>query len=133
MRRKATSAGASSASLDYLEHHVLHPPRARWSYAPVLPLFFGGYIRETTAALSAAVLPDIPVRVLVPHGRHGAPRACVRQLDGAHHQLAQRFPQGELIVVDDASHYLPIDRPDVIVATVREVLGLNSGRADSLK
>jgi pimeloyl-ACP methyl ester carboxylesterase len=131
LRRMATSAGTSSDGLDYLEHLVLNPPRARWSFAPVLPLFFGGYIRETAAALRAAALPDVPARVLVPQVRRGSSRAWVRHLDAAHRELAQRFPQGELIVVDRASHWLPIDRPDVVIATVRDVLGLNSNTHDT--
>lgn len=40
----------------------------------------------------------------------------------AHRGLAERFPRGELVLVDGASHLLPIDRPDVVIATVRDVL-----------
>ncbi len=132
LRRMAASAGTSSAGLDYVENLVLNPPRARWAFAPILPLFFGGYIRETAAALRAKALPDVPVRVLVPQSRQGSSRAWVQHLDVAHRELAQRFPQGKLIAVDRASYYLPIDRPDAVIATVRDVLGLNSTTHDTL-
>jgi pimeloyl-ACP methyl ester carboxylesterase len=125
LRRIATAASASTEGRDYVEHAMLNPPRARWSFVPVLPLIFGGYIRETAAALRAATLPDVPVRVLVPQTRRGGPRSWIRHIDAAHRALAQRFPQGELVPVDGASHLLPIDRPDVVIETVREMLGLS--------
>lgn len=38
-----------------------------------------------------------------------------------------RFPQGELVPADGTSHqWLPIGRPDVIIAAVRDVLALNA-------
>ncbi|MCV7089693.1 alpha/beta fold hydrolase [Mycobacterium interjectum] len=127
VRRRTASAGASTDALDYVEHFLLHPPRARWSYVPVLPQLFGGYARETAAAVrTAASLPDVPVRVLVPQNRGGRSRGWVERLDVAHRALAQRFPQGELITVDQAGYYFPIDRPDVVIETVRDVLGLDS-------
>jgi pimeloyl-ACP methyl ester carboxylesterase len=126
LQRWAASAGIGKDASDYVERFLLSPPRARWSYVPVLSQLFGGYARETAVAMRAAAsLPDIPVRVLVPQVRRGSPRR-VEHLEVAHRELAQRFPRGELIAVDGASYYLPIDRPDVVIETVRDVLGLNS-------
>jgi pimeloyl-ACP methyl ester carboxylesterase len=53
-------------------------------------------------------------------------RTWVEGLDVARRELAQRFPQGELITVDKAGYYFPIARPDVVIETVRDVLGLDS-------
>jgi pimeloyl-ACP methyl ester carboxylesterase len=122
LRRIASWAGISQAGLNYLNHVVLNPPRARWSLARALPLLFGGYLHETAGALRTSTLPDIPVRVLVPRVRRGAPWSWVRHIQAAHRALAQRFPRGELVPVDEASHFLPIDRPDVVIATLRDVL-----------
>jgi pimeloyl-ACP methyl ester carboxylesterase len=46
--------------------------------------------------------------------------------------LAQRFPRGELVVLDSASHYLPIERPDAVLTAIRDVLGLKSTTQDTL-
>jgi pimeloyl-ACP methyl ester carboxylesterase len=132
LQRWAASAGIGKDASDYVERFLLSPPRARWSYVPVLSQLFGGYARETTVAMRAAAsLPDMPVRVLVPQVRRGSPRR-VEQLEVAHRELAQRFPQGELIAVDGAGYYLPIDRPDVVIETIRDVLGLNSSTHTTL-
>lgn len=127
IQRRAVSASMGKDALQYVERFMLNPPRARWSYVPVLPRLFGGYARQTALAVrDAASLPDVPVRVLVPQVRRGSPRAWVEHLEVAQRELAQRFPQGELVAVDGAGYYLPIDRPEVVIEAVRDVLGLNS-------
>lgn len=129
--QRMVPAGISREGLNYLERLAAHPPRARWSSPRVLPLLFGGYLDQTTAALRAPSLPDIPVRVLVPRLRGGVPRAWARGLDTAHRALAKQFQRGELVLVDRATHLLPIDRPDVVIATVRDVLEQNSSTQES--
>jgi pimeloyl-ACP methyl ester carboxylesterase len=128
--RRADAAGVSQDVLDYMEHFLVRPLRARWSYVPVLPQLFGGYARQTAAAVRAATsLPNVPVRVLVPQVRQVRRRRLRVRVEGlnvAHRELAQRFPQGELITVDKAGYYFPIARPDVVIETIRNVLRLNT-------
>jgi pimeloyl-ACP methyl ester carboxylesterase len=128
VRRTAHTAhaGTSPEGLDYLENLWSNPPRARWSLMRVVPLLFGRFIREATAALDSTSLPDVPVRVLVPRVRTGVPRTyarrVARRLDAAHLALAERFPRGKLDLVDKTGGLLPIDRPDVVIAAIRDVL-----------
>jgi pimeloyl-ACP methyl ester carboxylesterase len=128
--RRTSPADVSKEGL-YYTYLIWNYPRAVWQNVRVMPLF-GRYVRETTAALRSVSLSDVPVRVLVPRVRRGGPRAYIRRLEAAHCALAQRFPRGELVRVDGASHLLPIDRPDVVIATVRDVLGLSSGTQEKL-
>lgn len=121
LARRLAPADSSDKTLGHLDAVITNPPRARWSSAPVLVLF-GRYIRETSLALSAGHLPDIPVRVLVPQTRSRISPAAARRLEARHRGLATRFPRGELIFVSDAGHALPIDQPDVVLAAVRDVI-----------
>jgi pimeloyl-ACP methyl ester carboxylesterase len=124
--RRMPPAGISSEGLEYLDHLALNPPWAGRLSPRLLPLFFGRYAHETAAAVRAASLPDVPVLVLVPRLRGGVPRAYAQRLAAAHRALAERFPQGKLVVVDRTSHLLPIDRPDAVIAAVRDVLALDA-------
>ncbi|HEU0189815.1 MAG TPA: alpha/beta hydrolase [Mycobacterium sp.] len=123
LARQTAGPYASSAGIEYF-YRSCNYPRTMWQLARIMPRF-GRYTRETAAALDAARLPNVPVRVVVPRLRSGLPPTYARQIDAAHRALAERFPRGELVLVDNASHAVPIDRPDVVVAAVREVLGLN--------
>jgi pimeloyl-ACP methyl ester carboxylesterase len=123
LARRIAPADTSNATLGRLNDVVANPPRARWSTATVLPLF-GRYMRETSLALHAGPVPDIPVRVLVPRTRSGISTAAARRLETAHRSLATRFPQGEIVLVDNAGHAVPIDRPDTVLAAVRDLLEL---------
>jgi pimeloyl-ACP methyl ester carboxylesterase len=121
LARRLAPANSSDKTLEHLDAVITNPPRARWSSAPVLVLF-GRYIRETALALSSGHLPDIPVRVLVPQTRSGLSTAAARRLEAKNRSLAARFPRGELMFVPDAGHALPIDRPDTVLAAVRDVM-----------
>jgi pimeloyl-ACP methyl ester carboxylesterase len=123
--RRSAPAGMSPEGLDYLDHLALNPQWARRLSPRVLQLLSVGYVRETAGALRAAALPDIPVWVLVPRLRGRIPRTFAQYLDAAHRTLAERFPRGKLVLVDRTSHFLPIDRPDVVIAAVRDVLALD--------
>lgn len=114
---------ASSAGLEYA-NRLCNRPRAIWQLARLMPRF-GGHLQQTAAALQHAALPDIPVRVIVPRLRSGLPPTYARQIDAAHRALAERFPRGELICADNTSHFVPIDRPDLVIAAVRDVLAPN--------
>jgi pimeloyl-ACP methyl ester carboxylesterase len=121
LARRLAPADASKATLDHLDGLMANPPRARWSSTPVLFLF-GRYIHETSNALRAGVLPDVPVRVLVPQTRSGISAPAARRLEASHRSTAALFPQGELIFVDKASHALPIDRPDAVLEALHDVM-----------
>lgn len=130
LARRLAPPGTSSETLERLDDIVMNPPRARWSSTPVMVLF-GRYIRETSHAVSAGTTPDVPVRVLVPRHRTGIPATAARRLEARHHSLATRFRQGQLVFVDNAGHALPIDRPDVVLAAVRDVMQLPISANDS--
>jgi pimeloyl-ACP methyl ester carboxylesterase len=121
LARRLAPAGTSKTTLDLLDELIANPPRARWSSAPVLFLF-GRYIRETSNALRAGVLPDVPVRVLVPQTRSGISATAARRLEASQRSTATLFPQGKLIFVGGAGHALPIDRPDVILEAIHDVM-----------
>jgi pimeloyl-ACP methyl ester carboxylesterase len=75
--------------------------------------------------LRSTPLPDVPVRVVIPRRRAGIPASSVEHIDTAHRVLAEQFPQGELVLADKTGHLIPIDRPDVVVEILRDVLSLN--------
>jgi pimeloyl-ACP methyl ester carboxylesterase len=86
----------------------------------------GRYIRDTKAALNSASLPDVPVRIVIPQPRPPGWTSVYAKLDAAHRALAARFAHGELVPAEGTSHqWLPIERPDVIIAAVRDVLALD--------
>ena len=85
----------------------------------------GRHLRETAATLRSTSLPPVPVRVVVPRLRTGMPASSVRQVATAHRALAEQFPQGKLVFADKTGHLIPIDRPDLVVETVRDVLSVD--------
>lgn len=127
LARRLAPPGASNQTLERLDDIVVTPPKARWSSTPVM-VIFGRYIRETSQALSSATAPDLPVQVLAPRHRTGIPVSAARRLEALHHSLAARFPRGQLVFVDNASHALPIDRPDAVLAAVRDVINASDVR-----
>ncbi|MCF2529849.1 alpha/beta fold hydrolase [Yinghuangia soli] len=66
-------------------------------------------------------LPDIPVRVLAGAGGRETLAARAKWLR-AQRALAALAPRGRCDVLEDAAHLLMMDRPDAVVAAVREVL-----------
>lgn len=80
------------------------------------------YADETAEVLRAASLPDVPVRVIIPEERGGFSAADAAFLNAAHGELMEVFPNAKLVTAADASHAVPLDRPDVVIATVRELL-----------
>lgn len=119
--RRTFGPDASAESRAYA-YHAAENARAMWELTRAMPLF-DGYIAETAAALRRGPLPDIPVRVVIPRSRAGLPPTYPRRLDAAHRALAARFPRGELVVADRATHLVPIERPDLVLAIVGDLLG----------
>ncbi|MDI2131000.1 alpha/beta fold hydrolase [Yinghuangia seranimata] len=66
-------------------------------------------------------LPDVPLRVLAAAGSRETLAARARWLR-EQRALAALAPRGRCDVLDDAAHLLMLDRPDAVVAAVREVL-----------
>lgn len=125
MVRRMAPAGISQERLDWVYRYVDNHPWARLQTARIVPRL-GRYIRETKAALNSASLPDVPVRVVIPQPRTGWP-SVYAELDAAHGTLAARFSRRELLPADGTSHqWFPIERPDVIIAAVRDVLELGA-------
>lgn len=105
----------------YLDNH----PWAGLQTARLVPRH-AGYLREMKGALERVPLPDVPVRVVVPRSQTRR-RAAYVKMDAANRALAKRFPRGELVFADGTSHsWLPVERPDVIVAAIRDVLRAGS-------
>ncbi|HXH08116.1 MAG TPA: hypothetical protein VNI83_16180, partial [Vicinamibacterales bacterium] len=100
---------------------------AGWMW--VQPRFFEalggqiGAICESAAEVAAAELPDVPLVVLA------AGDATPERL-ALHRALAARAPNGRLTVVDGSGHWIPLERPDAVVAAIREVLSATSAAAD---
>jgi pimeloyl-ACP methyl ester carboxylesterase len=118
--RRMAPADISKEGLDWL-YRAWNHPQAAWQSAASLPRL-GRHLRETAAALRTPQLPDIPVLVVVPRLRTGYPPAYAEHVEAAHRALVERFPRGELVFADRASHLLPIDRPDVVITAVLDVL-----------
>jgi pimeloyl-ACP methyl ester carboxylesterase len=66
-------------------------------------------------------LPDVPMRVLAAAGGRETLAARARWLR-AQRALAALAERGRCDVLEDAAHLVMLDRPDAIVAAVREVL-----------
>lgn len=94
--------------------------RELWRTATVVRRI-ASYTGEASVALRADP-PDVPMRVVVPQRRTGMPPEYEQRLAAGHAELARLFPRGELVTAADASHALPLDRPQLLAATVLDVL-----------
>jgi pimeloyl-ACP methyl ester carboxylesterase len=120
--RRTAPPGVSQDGLDWLYRYVDSHRCAGLQTARIIPRVCR-YLRETRAALNSAPLPDVPVRIVIPQPRPPGWKSVYAKLDAAHRALAARFARGELVSADGTSHQLlPIERPDVIIAAVRDVL-----------
>lgn len=82
------------------------------------------YLRETKSALKSATLPDVPTQIISPQPR---PKWALQlaKVDAAHRAFVARFPRGEFVPANGATHqWLPFERPDVVIEAVRETLAL---------
>ncbi|OBA84279.1 hypothetical protein A9W99_04975 [Mycobacterium sp. 1164966.3] len=113
-------ANFSQEGLNWISRMISANPRVGLQTALTVS-HAGRYLREVAAELRGAELPSVPVRVVLPQSPTGAPAAQPHYCD-PYRELAERFPQGELVFADRASHLLPIDRPDLVAAIVHDLL-----------
>ncbi|WTW97161.1 alpha/beta hydrolase [Streptomycetaceae bacterium NBC_01309] len=76
---------------------------------------------ELVALRKRCALPDVPLRVLAGAGGRETLAVRARWLR-AQRTLADLAPRGRCDVLDDAAHLVMMDRPDAVIAAVREVL-----------
>lgn len=123
--RRLAGPYADQKGMNYW-YDAWNEPRQIRQTARIMPLL-GDYCREVTTTIRAASLPDVPVRVLVPRTRPGGGRVFVERIEAAHRSLAERFPRGKLVLMDDATHAIPIDQPDAVLTEILDVLGTLTG------
>lgn len=80
---------------------------------------------ESKTQRTSAALPDVPMRIISPRpvlaGRPSWPPALAK-VDAARRALVTRFPQGQFVTADGATHqWLPFERPDVVIDVVRGI------------
>ena len=82
---------------------------------------------------AAAPLPDVPFTVL----RHGTvlqhpagwPVAAVEQAwREAQEALAKSTPQGKVIVAQNGGHFIQVDQPQLVIASIKEVVDKARGK-----
>ncbi|PJE21588.1 MAG: hypothetical protein CK431_20985 [Mycobacterium sp.] len=115
----------AKSNLRWLYRYLDNHPWAGLQTARLVPRH-ARYLREMKGALERMPLPDVPVRIIVPRSPTRR-RAAFVKMDAANRALVKRFPRGELIFADGTSHsWLPVERPDVIVWAIRDVLRAGS-------
>ena len=86
-------------------------------------------ISYSSTQRTSAALPDVPMRIISPRpvqaDRPSWPPALAK-VDAAHRALVTRFPQGQFVTADGATHqWLPFERPDVVIDARSRNLPLN--------
>jgi pimeloyl-ACP methyl ester carboxylesterase len=79
------------------------------------------YSSELRDALATTALPDVPAVVISADRRGGVTDEAAALVRASHEGLARRFPQGDLVIAEQATHQVPFDDPDVIVDAVRSM------------
>lgn len=97
---------------------------------------FASWIHDGEDIKSMGRFPDIPLRVIardkiisirnwmrydIPEGEAVRHENKWRELQ---EELALLSNQGELIIASDSNHLIYIDRPDVVIACLKEFVGL---------
>lgn len=123
--RRMAPKDISKPRLGWFYQYVDNHPWAALQTARLVPRHTS-YLREVKRELEHVSLPDVPVRVIVPRSRARS-RSMYAKMDAANCALVKRFPRGELVFADGTSHsWLPVERPDVVVAVIRDVLRAGS-------
>jgi pimeloyl-ACP methyl ester carboxylesterase len=84
-----------------------------------------GGVNLTESALqvrAAPSLPDIPLIVLA-HGLPSGLPFSEERWSGWQKDLAARAPRGKLVVADQSRHDIQLDQPDLVIASIQEVVG----------
>ena len=114
------------------------PPAPLAAYKAIEVMDFDASFDQTRKATRAAPLRTMPVVVLSkgrPFNLTGArvPPGFAAALDGgwskAQDQLSAGLPHAAHVIVRDSSHYIELERPDVVVHSIRRVVNaVRSGR-----
>jgi pimeloyl-ACP methyl ester carboxylesterase len=73
--------------------------------------------------------PDIPLTVVAHGFSHWQPNRVESVWHGLQERLAGLSAQGKLVFAPGAGHLIPLDRPDTVVAAIRDVLHQAQGGA----
>ncbi len=79
-------------------------------------------IAEATEVVQRCGLPAVPLQVLGASVRPRLPRAQAEFQERSLRELATRSPLGEFVLVEGASHHIPLERPESVADAVRWVL-----------
>jgi pimeloyl-ACP methyl ester carboxylesterase len=87
------------------------------------------YAVDLAEAIAAAPLPpDIPLAVLV-RGQVVGPPETDAAGKAANADLARRSTRGQLVIAEHSGHYIQLDRPDLVIDTVDQVVqSVRTGR-----
>jgi len=139
MRRRASFADADEAFDSYRGRG----PFARWTDEALRLYVDHGFRNGSDGRRHLACSPETEAEFYLAAGAHGAwdrlgevgcPTVVVSGADSASHPpevmavLAGRFPRSEVAVVERATHFAPMERPDAVAEIVQHVVdGLRSG------
>lgn len=76
-------------------------------------------INQTAEA--ASLPPDRPL-IIAWHGIPAEPVELEPQAKAAMEELVQHSTNGKLVVAENSGHYIPFDRPDVVIAAINQVV-----------
>ncbi|WP_181383497.1 alpha/beta fold hydrolase [Streptomyces sp. NWU339] len=124
--------GAESSAVESAEIlQLLRNPREIIAEVRVQQLI-PRYAAELTHALEAQPLPDVPAVVISVGKRGRMPAAYASSLDTSHQTLAGRFRRGRRVVLEHATHQVPLEEPEVVVDAVRSVLNATEAPVQGL-
>jgi pimeloyl-ACP methyl ester carboxylesterase len=86
--------------------------------------FRGAADVERLRAAAGAALPEVPVAVLSgdPEAAVGTTAGLIPDLVATHRRLADEVPGARYELVAGSGHFVQLDRPEVVVRAIREVL-----------
>jgi pimeloyl-ACP methyl ester carboxylesterase len=104
----------------------IQPAVKALSFKPTVPgaMYAEGAAFETSLAQLVAATPfraDIPLIVLL-RGRVMGPPDLDAAGKAANAALVKRSANGRLIVAENSGHYIQFERPDLVIAAVRQVV-----------
>ena len=88
---------------------------------------------DRTYSLGTTMAPELPTMLVERHGEIGSPTLC---LWGVHdpwqtirdgERLSREIPNARLVRVENASHWIPHDTPEIFVEEVRNFVAIDYG------
>lgn len=116
-------------------------PFSRWHPDALAGYLDTGLTERSDGSVELSCPPELEAELYTAAGGHGLAALVdrvevpVRILAGSDTdtyplewpaELAERFPRGELRVVDGTGHFLPMERPEAVVEAIDEVLAVSS-------